>query len=123
MLKWRLRGSSSRGTKETPKPKYNLPCAAEVCLCNTFLRDAGIFYDFYYLANNVGLTLFLEDKCDQYLLLTNTFVQNFHFHARRDIHTMSFHLYDISKEMTLERFCEVCMIPNEGSPLEPILVT
>ena len=78
MLKWRLRGSSSRGRKETLKPNYNLPCAAEVWPyewpCDTFLKDAGIFEDFYYLANNVGIIPFLEDKYDQYLLLTNTFV-------------------------------------------------
>jgi hypothetical protein len=83
------------------------------------LRDAGIYDDFYYLANNAGLIPFLEDKCEQYLLLTNTFVQSFHFHSRREIPMVSFNLYDIPREMTLEEFCQVCMIPNEGSPIEP----
>jgi hypothetical protein len=123
MFKWSLRGSSSRGSKETPKLKYNLPRAAEVPLCewpcDTFLRDAGIYDDFYYLANNAGLIPFLEDKCEQYLLLTNTFVQSFHFHSRREIPMVSFNLYDVPREMTLEEFCQVCMIPNEGSPIEP----
>ena len=123
MLKWRLRGCSRRNPKEAPKPKYTLPRAAEVrpCEwpCDKFLRDVGIYDDFYHLVNNAGIIPFLEDKCDQYLLLTNTFVQSFHFHARRDIPIVSFNLYDIPKEMTLEDFCEVCKLPNEGSPLEP----
>lgn len=123
MLKWRLRGSLSRSPKEALKPKYNLPRAAEVrpCEwpCDTFLRDAGIFDDFYYLANNAGLILFLEDKCEQYLVLTNTFVQSFHFHSRREIPMVSFNLYDIPREMTPEEFCQACKIPNEGSPIEP----
>ena len=68
---------------------------------------------------NAGLTPFLKDKCDQYLLLTNTFVQNFQFTPRRDTPTVSFHLYDQPYEMTLDRFCQVCKIPNERSALEP----
>ena len=123
MLKWRLRDSSSRNPKEAPKPKYHLCHAAEVrpCEwpCNTFLRDVGTFDDFYYSANNAGHIPFLEDKCEQYLLLTNTFMQSFHFHSRRDIPMVSFNLYDIPEEMTLQDFCRVCKLPNEGSPIEP----
>ena len=67
-----LRGSSSRSSKdkqseENKKPKYNLPRAAEVrpCEwpCDEFLREAGIHEDFYYLAENAGLTDFLHDQC------------------------------------------------------------
>ena len=65
---WRLRGYSSWSPKEAMKPKYNLPRAAEVrpCewLCNTFLRDAGIPDDFFHLADNAGIILFLEEKCE-----------------------------------------------------------
>jgi hypothetical protein len=32
---------------------------------------------------------------------------------------VSFSLYDVPREMTLEDFCQVCKLPNEGSPLEP----
>jgi hypothetical protein len=39
-------------------------------------------------------------------------VQSFHFHSRREIPMVSFSLYDIPREMTLEEFCQVCMIPN-----------
>jgi hypothetical protein len=91
MMRRLLRGSSSRGSKEDEndkkeKPKYNLPRTAEVRPCempsDAFLRAAGIYDDFYYLAGNAGITDFLQDKCEQYLLLTNTFVQNFHFYSR-----------------------------------------
>ena len=65
-----LRGSSSRSSKdkqseENKNPKYNLPRAAEVQSCewpcDEFLREAGIYEDFYYLAENAGLTAFLHD--------------------------------------------------------------
>ena len=81
-----LRGSSSQSSKdkqseENKKPKYNLPRAAEVrpCEwpCDVFLREAGILKDFYYFAENAGLTDFLHDQREQYILLTNIFVQNF----------------------------------------------
>ena len=99
MMRRLLRGSSSQSSKEkAPKPKYNLPRTAEVQACewpsDDFLRAAGIYEDFHELAHNAGLTAFLHDQCDQYLLLTNTFVQNFHFHSRNSPPTVEFHLYD-----------------------------
>ena len=123
-----LRGSSSRSSKdkkseENKKPKYNLPRTTEVWLCewpcDEFLREAWIYEDFYYLAENVGLTDFLHDQREQYLLLTNIFVQNFHFHARRSPPSVEFHLYDEVKEMFLYDFCRVCKIPFVGSIEEP----
>ena len=68
-----LRGSSSRSSKdkqseEDKRPKYNLPRTAEVrpCEwpCDEFLREAVIHNDFYYLAENAGLTDFLDDQCE-----------------------------------------------------------
>ena len=59
--------------------------------CDDFLRAAGIYDDFYELAENEGLTDFLRDQREQYLLLTNTFVQNFHFHSRRSPPTVDFY--------------------------------
>ena len=65
-----LRGSLSWSSKdkqseENKEPKYNLPRIAEVrpCEwpCDEFLREAGIYEDFYYLAENAGLTDFLHD--------------------------------------------------------------
>ena len=81
-----LRGSSSQGskdkqTKENEKAKYNLPRVEEVrpCEwpCDDFLRKARIYKDFYSLIENAGLTDFLHDPREQYLLLTNIFVQFF----------------------------------------------
>ena len=71
MRSW-LRGSSSQNSEgneneEKKKPKYNLPCAAEVQLCewpsDIFLREAEIYDEFYYLAENADITAFLQDKC------------------------------------------------------------
>ena len=104
-MKRLLRGSSSRSSKdkqseENKKPKYNLPRAAEVRLCewpcDEFLRAAGIHDDFYSLTDNTSLTDFLHDQLEQYLLLTNIFVQNFHFHARRSPPSVDFYLYMMS---------------------------
>ena len=123
-----LRGSSSRSSKdkqseENKKPKYNLPRTAEVRTCewpcDEFLKAAGIHDDFYYLAENAGLTDFLHDHREQYLLLTNIFVQHFHFHARRSPPSVEFYLYDEHKEMSLYDFCRVCRIPFEGSIEKP----
>ena len=108
-----LRGSSSRSSKdkqseEDKRPKYNLPRIVEVrpCEwpCDNFLRAARIYDDFYELAENVGLTAFLHDQREQYLLLTNIFVKNYHFHSRRSPPTVDFYLYDEYKEMTLYDF-------------------
>ena len=83
-----LRGSSSRSSKdkqseENKKPEYNLPRTAEVQACewpcDEFLKEAGIHEDFYYLAKNAGLTAFLHDQREQYLLLTNIFFAKLSF--------------------------------------------
>ena len=111
-----LRGSSSRTLKdkqseENKKPKYNLPRTTEVrpCEwpCDGFLRAAWIYDDFYELAKNAVLTAFLHDQREQYLLLTNIFVQNFHFHARSSPPSVEFYLYDEHKEMSLRDFCQI----------------
>ena len=123
-----LRGSSSRSSREkqneeAQKPKYNLPRTAEVRLCewpsDDFLRAAGIYDDFYELAENAGLTDFLRDQRHQYLLLTNTFVQNFYCFPKKSPPSVAFHLYDVAREMSLRDFCAVCKIPFEGSLEEP----
>ena len=123
-----LRGSSSRSSKEkqseeAERPKYNLPRTAEVrpCEwpCDDFLRAAGIYDDFYELAKNAGLTDFLRDQREQYLLLTNTFVQNFYYYPKESPPSVEFHLYDVVKKMPLDEFCKVCKIRFEGSLEEP----
>ena len=119
-----LRGSSSQGskdkqTKENEKAKYNLPRVAEVRPCDDFLRAAGIYEDFYSLADNAGLTDFLHDQAEQYLLLNKTFVQIFYFYPKKSPPSVVFHLYDVAREMSLDEFCTVCKIPFGGSLEEP----
>ena len=98
-MKRLLRGSSSRSSKEKQKeeeqkPKFNLPRTAEVRLCewpsDDFLRRAGIYEDFYLLIENAGLTNYLRDQRHHYLLLTNTFVQNFYFFPKKSPPTVEF---------------------------------
>ena len=123
-----LRGSSSRRSKEKQKeeeqkPKYNLPRIAEVrpCEwpCDESLRETEIYEDFYSLIENAGLTDFLHNRIDQYLLLTNTFVQNFYYYPKKSPPSVSFHLYDEFREMSLHNFRAVCRIPFEGKLEEP----
>ena len=107
-MKRLLRGSSSRSSKdkqseEDKRPKYNLPRTAEVRACEwpseDFLRAVGIYDDFYYLVENAGLIDFLHDQREHYLLLTNIFVKNVYFHAKKSPPSVEFHLYDEVKEM------------------------
>src|SRR3954471_1705312 len=123
-----LRGSSSHSSKEkqnkeAQRPKYNLSRTAEVRPCewpsDDFLRRAGIYGDFYSLIENASLTDFLREQRHQYLLLTNTFVQNFYFFPKESPPSVEFHLYDVVKKMPLAKFCKVCNIPLEGTLEEP----
>ena len=87
--------------------------------CDKFLKAVGIHDDFYHLAENAGFTVFLHDQREQYLLLTNIFMQIFYFHARKSPPSVEFHLYDEVKEMLLYDFCRVYKIPFVGSIEEP----
>ena len=79
MMRRLLRGSSSQCSKDKQAKKKENPAEVRLCEwpCDNFLRAAGIYVDFYSLADNAGLTDFLHDQIKQYLLLTNTFVQIF----------------------------------------------
>ena len=83
------------------------------------MKEAGIHEDFYALIETASLTGFINDRIDQYLLLTNTFVQNFYYYPKKSPPAVSFHLYDEFKEMSLRHFCAVCRIPYEGELEEP----
>ena len=54
---------------------------AELRLCewphNPFMEGAGILQEFTQYAANAGITDFIAAECEQYHLLTNSFVQNF----------------------------------------------
>ena len=105
------------------KRQYNLPLLAEVRSCEwpceDFLKEAGIHEDFHALIETAGLTGFINDRIEQYLLLTNTFVQNFYYYPKKSPPSVSFHLYDEFREMSLRNFCAVCRIPFEGKLEEP----
>ena len=128
MLRKLLRGSSSQSSqekqaKEVEKSKYNLPRLAEVRSCewpcDNFLKEAGIHEDFCSLIKTASLSGFIDNRIDQYLLLTNTFVQNFYYYPKKSPPVVSFHLYDEFKEMSLRNFCVVSRIPYEGKLEEP----
>ena len=84
-----------------------------------FLKSSLIYEDFHELAQTAGLTAFLHDQCDQYLLLTNIFVQNFYYYPKETPPSVEFHLYDVVKKMPLDEFFKVCKIPFEGTLDEP----
>ena len=81
--------SKEKQSEEAESPTYNLPRTAEVRPCewpsDDFLRVVGIYDDFYELAENAGLTDFLRDQREQYLLLTNTFVQNLYYYPKESL--------------------------------------
>ena len=60
---------------------FPVPPKVQACEwpCETFMDGAGIRQEFEQFVERAGLTAFLADKCPQYHLLTNTFVQNFTF--------------------------------------------
>ena len=79
-----------------------------------FLERAGIYDVFCELAENAGLTDFLRGQHNQYLLLTNTFVQNFYYYPKESPPSVEFHLYDVVKKMSLDEFCRVCVSVKTG---------
>ena len=61
---------------------------AEVRPCewphNPFMDGADIHQEFAQFAANASLTDFIAAECEQYHLLTNSFVQSFHFLSRNN---------------------------------------
>ena len=51
---------------------------------NPFMEGAGILQEFAQYAANAGLTDSIAAECEQYHLLTNSFVQSFHFLPRNN---------------------------------------
>ena len=126
-----LRGSSSRSSKDKQVKKTRSPSIISLVLrrfghVNGLVMSSwekpGFMKFFYHLAENAGLTAFLHDQRGQYLLLTNIFVQNFHFHARRSPPSVEFYLYDEHKEMSLYDFCWICLVPFGGRQKNHIMM-
>ena len=84
-----------------------------------FMEGAGILQEFAQYAANAGLTDFIAAECEQYHLLTNTFVQSFNFLPRNNPPEVQFNLYAETRQIPLTEFCNICMIPSDGSLVEP----
>ena len=121
------RSASKRNAKgiigDSTDSDLNIPRRTEVRLCewphNAFMDEAGFRHEFPQFVANVGLTNFLADECDKYYLLTNSFVQNFYFLSRLEPPMVRFDLYAEHHELTLDGFCEICLIPSDGDLREP----
>ena len=126
-MKFFRRGSSSRSSKGVLGDAYdhdlNISRRAEVRPCewphNTFMNEAGIRQEFAQFVTNAGLTDFLAYECDQHHILTNSFMQKFYFMPRLDFPMVCFDLYAEHHELTLDEFCEICLIPSDGDLREP----
>ena len=70
-------------------------------------------------ATNAGLTDFIADECEQHQILTNIFVQSFTFLPRNNPPEVRFDLYVETHKIPLTEFCNICMIPSDGSLAEP----
>ena len=86
---------------------------------NAFLEGGGIHQEFAQFVANVGLTDFIAAECDQYHLLTNSFVQNFHFLSRNNPPEVQFNFYAETRQIPLTDFCDICLIPSDGEIREP----
>ena len=58
-----------------------------------FMEESGILQEFTQYAANAGLTDFIVAECEQYHLLTNTFVQTFTFLPRNNPLEVQFNLF------------------------------
>jgi hypothetical protein len=83
------------------------------------LDATGIRQEFEQYAANAGLAAFIADECEQYCILTNTFVQSFKFLSRNDPPEVQFKLYAELHQMPLAEFCNVCLIPSDGDLGDP----
>lgn len=83
-----------------------------------FMIEAGFKDEFDALVCNVGLEEFLSDKCEQYVMLTASFVRRFKFLAGRES-SILFDLYDKSYTVDLEDFNRICKIPDGGTVNDP----
>ena len=109
-------GKSFDNDLHTPRLAELRPCEWPD---NEFMGEVGILQEFNQYAANAGLTDFIAAKCEQYNLLTNSFVQNFHFHSRNNPPEVSFNLYAEHRQIPLTEFCDICMLPSDGSLVEP----
>ena len=73
------------------------------------MARVGIKEEFEQLVHNAELGPYISDKCDQHLILTESFVKEFKFFPRES--RVSFKLYENPFTISLERFAHLCKIP------------
>ena len=83
------------------------------------MEEAGILQEFTQYVANAGLTDFIIAECEQYHLLTNTFVQSFNFLPRNNPLEVQFNLYAEPHQIPLTEFCEIFLLPSDGGLVEP----
>ena len=86
---------------------------------NPFMDGAGIRQEFAQFAANGEITDFIAAECEQYHLLTNSFVESFHFLSRNNPPEVQFNLYAETHQMPLTEFCDVCLIPSDREIRDP----
>ena len=113
--------SSARRSYVEPSESSTGDAATKTCLwpCDEYMMRVGIKEEFEQHVHNAGLTDFITDECDQHQILTNIFVQSFTFLPRNNPPGVSFDLYAENHQIPLTEFCNICMIPSDGSLAEP----
>ena len=101
---------------EPPRDADVRPCEWPL---DEFMSQADIKDEFYAYVCNADLEDFMQDKCLQYSVLTDSFVRRFKFSSSRNSHTVLFDMYDKSYTMDLEDFNYACKIPQWGSMSDP----
>ena len=125
------RGSLRRSAKgvigHAQDSDLNIPRRTEVRPCewphNAFMNEARFHQEFVQFIANAGLIDFIAHECDQHQILTNMFVQRFTFLPRNNPREVSFDLYAENHQIPLTEFCDICMIPPDGSLAEPRLAS
>ena len=83
--------------------------------CTDFLHAVGILEDFLFLVQRVGLTTYMEDESDQYVMLTKTFLESFKFSNSSFRPSIAFKIYNRPVTMTLVDFCATIGIAPSGT--------
>src|SRR6266566_4392705 len=95
-------GESSDNDLHTPRKVEVRPCEWPH---DAFMEEAEFHQEFAQSVANAGLTEFLAAKCDQYHILTNSFVQSFNYLGRNNPLEAQFNLYAEPYTMSLTNFC------------------
>jgi hypothetical protein len=83
--------------------------------CYDFLSNAGLLNDFLTLVDKAGLTAYMGDEREQYLMLTKIFVESFKFNNKHYHPTVAFKIYGNPITMKLEEFCVALDIAPVGT--------